>query len=161
MALNCFYSFFFYFLSACVLMRTWLAAVMSCVGQLINCILATEENFSNVRVCACFNHFPINTWNEFYHNTPTKQFWMLAKGTFFKEFFLFLGKNIGDFTDLHDGKKVNLEVLCKRHRFGYWNPCKCWSSFVNLADLLVKTNNLELGPIHVQGSLRFRAIAFS
>ena len=60
--------FFVYFLSACVLMRTWRFAVMSCVCPLINYTLATEENVRNVRVCACCNHFPI-TWNKFYRNT--------------------------------------------------------------------------------------------
>ena len=59
--------FFVYFLSACVLMRTWRFAVMSCVCPLINYKLATEENVCNVRVCASCNHFPI-TWNKFYRN---------------------------------------------------------------------------------------------
>ena len=32
-------------------------------------------------------------------------------------------------------KKINLEVTCKRHRFGYWNSCKCLPNFVNVAAL--------------------------
>ena len=60
--------FFVYFLSVCVLMRTWRFAVMSCVCPLINYTLATEENVRNVRVCACCNHLPI-TWNKFCCNT--------------------------------------------------------------------------------------------
>ena len=31
----------------------------SCVCQLINYTLATEENVGNIPVCACCNHFPI------------------------------------------------------------------------------------------------------
>ena len=33
-------------------------------------------------------------------------------------------------------KKSNLEIPCKRNRFGYWNPCKCLPNFVNVAALL-------------------------
>ena len=32
-------------------------------------------------------------------------------------------------------KKINLEVTCKRHRFGYWNSCKRLPNFVNVAAL--------------------------
>ena len=32
-------------------------------------------------------------------------------------------------------KKINLEVTCKRHRFGYWNSCKHLPNFVNVAAL--------------------------
>ena len=45
-------------------------------------------------------------------------------------------ENIGDFTDLHNEKKLNLEVTCKRNRFGYWNLCKCLPNFVHVAALL-------------------------
>ena len=70
---------------------------MSCVCQLINYTLATEEYVSNVRNCACCYHFPI-TSNEFYHNTQPNNFEYSHK-VHFSEFFR---KNIGDFTDLHN-----------------------------------------------------------
>ena len=44
-------------------------------------------------------------------------------------------ENIGDFTDLHNEKKIDLEVTFKRHRFGYWNSCKRLPNFVNVAAL--------------------------
>ena len=48
--------------------------------------------------------------------TPNwKQFRIFAQGTFFQVFFR---GNIGDFTDLHNEKKINLEVTFKRNRFG-------------------------------------------
>ena len=34
-------------------------------------------------------------------------------------------------------KKINLEVTCKRDRFGYWNSCKRLPNFVNVAALLI------------------------
>ena len=49
--------------------------------------------------------------------TDQKQFRIFAQGTFFK-------RVLGDFTELHNEKKINLEVTCKRNRFGYWNWCK-------------------------------------
>ena len=33
-------------------------------------------------------------------------------------------------------KKINLEVTCKRNRFGYLNSCKRLPSFVNVAALV-------------------------
>ena len=33
-------------------------------------------------------------------------------------------------------KKINLEVTCKRNRFGYWNSCKRLPNFVNVAALV-------------------------
>ena len=42
---------------------------------------------------------------------------------------------MGDFTDLHSEIKSNLEVLCKRNRFGYWNLCKHLPNFLNVAAL--------------------------
>ena len=46
--------------------------------------------------------------------TPNyKQFRIFTQGTFFKGFFR---ENIGDFTDLHNEKKINLEVTFKRNR---------------------------------------------
>ena len=92
--------FFVYFLSACVLMRTWRFAVMSCVCPLINYKLATEENVRNVRVCACCNHFPI-TWNKFYRNTQLETISNIRTRYIFQRFFR---GNIGDFTDLHNEK---------------------------------------------------------
>ena len=123
--------FFVYFLSACVLMRTWRFAVMSCVCPLINYTLATEENVRNVRVCACCNHFPI-TWNKFYCNTQLETISNICTRYIFQRFFR---ENIGDFTDLHNEKKINLEVTFKRYRFGYWNSCKRLPNFVNVAAL--------------------------
>ena len=32
-------------------------------------------------------------------------------------------------------KKINLEVTCKRNRFGYWNSCKPLPNFINVAAL--------------------------
>ena len=32
-------------------------------------------------------------------------------------------------------KIINLEVTCKRNRFGYWNSCKRLLNFVNVAAL--------------------------
>ena len=90
--------FFVYFLSACVLMRTWRIAVMSCVRPLINYTLATEENVCNLRVCACCNHFPI-TWNKFYRKTQLETISNIRTRYIFKFFFR---ENIGDFTDLHN-----------------------------------------------------------
>ena len=65
--------------------------------------------------------------------TPNqKQCRLFARGTFFKVVFR---ENIGDFTDLHNEKKINLEVTFKRYRFGYWNSCKRLPNFVNVAAL--------------------------
>ena len=36
---------------------------------------------------------------------------------------------------MHNEKKINLEVTCKRNRFGYWNSCKRLPNFVNVAAL--------------------------
>ena len=33
-------------------------------------------------------------------------------------------------------KNINLEVTCKRDRFGYWNLCKRLPNFVNVAALV-------------------------
>ena len=44
-------------------------------------------------------------------------------------------ENIGDFTDMHNEKQIDLEVTFKRHRFGYWNSCKRLPNFVNVAAL--------------------------
>ena len=125
--------FFVYFLSACVLMRTWRFAVMPCVCPLINYTLATEENVRNVRVCACYNHFPI-TWNKFYDNTQLETISNIRTRYIFQSFFR---ENIGDFTDLHNEKKNNLEVTFKRYRFGYWNSCKRLPNFVKVAALIL------------------------
>ena len=38
-------------------------------------------------------------------------------------------------------KKINLEVTCKRNRFGYWNSCKRLPNFVNVAALLLIHDN--------------------
>ena len=43
--------------------------------------------------------------------------------------------NIGDLMELHNGRNHDLEVTCKRHRFGYWNSCKRLPYFVNVAAL--------------------------
>ena len=65
--------------------------------------------------------------------TPNqKQFRIFAQGTFFKGF---LGKILGILRS-SIMKKINLEVMCKRDRFGYWNLCKRLPSFVNVAALL-------------------------
>ena len=65
--------------------------------------------------------------------TPNqKQFRIFAQGTFFKGFFR---ENIGDFKELHNEKKKNLEVTCKLNRFSYWNSCKRLPNFVNVAAL--------------------------
>ena len=64
---------------------------------------------------------------------PTRNnFWIFAQGIFFKVFFR---ENIGDFTELHN-EKINLEVTCKRKRFGFWNLCKRLPNFVNVAALV-------------------------
>ena len=78
--------FFVYFLSACVLMRTWWLAVMSSTCQLINYTLATEENICHAWVCTFWNPFPI-TWNEFYHNIQPNNFEYSHKVHFSKSFF--------------------------------------------------------------------------
>ena len=36
-------------------------------------------------------------------------------------------------------KKINLEVSCKRYRFGYLDSCKCLPNFVNVAALYMGT----------------------
>ena len=38
-------------------------------------------------------------------------------------------------------KKINLEVMCKRDHFGYWNLCKRLPNFVNVAALLMQHFN--------------------
>ena len=124
-------NFFVYFLLVCVLMHTWRFAAMSCVCPLINYTLATEENVRNVLVCACCNHLPI-TWNEFYHNTQPETISKYSHKVHFQGFFR---ENIGKFIDLHNEKKINLEVVCKRNHFGYWNSCKSLPNFVNVAAL--------------------------
>ena len=84
--------FVFDFLSACVLMCTWWLAVFSCLCQLINCTLATEEKVGSVRAIIFQLH-------EMSSITTPNQFQILAQGTFFKVFLL--------------GKKISLEVPCK------------------------------------------------
>ena len=93
--------------------------------------LGTEENVRNVRVCACCNHFPI-IWNKFYRNTKLETILNIRTRYIFQRVFR---ENIGDFTDLHNEKKINLEVTFKRNRFGYWNSCKRLPNFVNVAAL--------------------------
>ena len=67
--------------------------------------------------------------------TPNqKQFRIFAQSTFFKEFFR---ENIGDLMELHNGKKISLEVTCKRNCLGYWNWCKRLPNFVNVAALQI------------------------
>ena len=51
-------------------------------------------------------------------------------------------ENIGDFTKLNNEKK-NLEVMCKRNRFGYWNSCKRLPNFVNVAALVGSEGSAE------------------
>ena len=41
-------------------------------------------------------------------------------------------------------RNPDLEVTCKRHRFGYWNSCKCLPNFVNVAALDVITFPVNL-----------------
>ena len=96
-----------------------------CAFQLINYMLATEENVRIVWVCACFNHFPI-TWNEFYHNTQPKNLNIRTMYIFQR---VFEGKHL----PICIMKKINLEVSCKRYRFGYWDSCKGLPNFVNVA----------------------------
>ena len=68
--------------------------------------------------------------------TPNqKQFLRYIFQSFFRE-------NIGDFTELHTGKKISLEVPCKWNRFGYWNSCKRLPNFVNVAAL--PSNNVSM-----------------
>ena len=104
---------------------------MSCVCLLINYTLATEGNVRYIQVCACCNHFPI-TLNEFYHTTEPETISNICTRYIFQMVFR---ENIGDFTDLHNEKKINLDVTCKRNRFGYWNSCKHLPNFVNVAAL--------------------------
>ena len=59
--------------------------------------------------------------NNFYHNTQPNNFEFSYEVNFSKSFFR---KNIGNFTDLPNKKKSNLEVPCKQNRFGKWNSCK-------------------------------------
>ena len=42
---------------------------------------------------------------------------------------------MGDFTELHNEKKINLEVTCKLSCFVY--SCKCLPNFVNMAALIL------------------------
>ena len=46
----------------------------------------------------------------------------------------------------------DLEVTCKRHRFGYWNLCKCLPNFVNVAALEDRLS--QIAP-HIIGSALF------
>ena len=101
------------------------------VCPLINYTLATEENVCDVRVCEWSNHSPF-TWNEFYHNTQPETISNIRTRYIFQSFFR---ENKGDFTKLHNGKKISLEVTCKRNRLGYWNLSKCLTNFVNVAAL--------------------------
>ena len=65
--------------------------------------------------------------------TPNqKQFLNIRTRYIFQSFFR---ENIGDFTELHN-EKINLEVTCKRKRFGFWNSCKRLPNFINLAALV-------------------------
>ena len=57
------------------------------------------------------------TWNEFYHNTQPETISNICTRYIFQTVFR---ENIGDFTELRN-EKINLEVTCKRERFGYWN----------------------------------------
>ena len=51
--------------------------------------------------------------------TPNqKHFRISSQGTFFKGFFR---EHIDDFTELHNEKEINLKVMFKWNRFGYWN----------------------------------------
>ena len=104
---------------------------MSCACQLINYMLATEENFRNVQVCACCNHFPI-TCNEFYHNTQPNNFEYCTRYIFQR---LFLGKISAILSICIMKKNNNLEVLCKWKHIGFWNLCKRLPNFINVAAL--------------------------
>ena len=65
--------------------------------------------------------------------TPNqKQFRIFTQVSFFKGF---LGK-ISEILGSCIIKKINLEVTCKRNRFGYWNSCKRLPNFVDVAALL-------------------------
>ena len=89
------------------------------------------KKFGNIPVCACCNHFPI-TWNEFYHITEPNNFEYSHK-----VLYIFYGK-ISAILLIFILKKSNLEVPCKRNRFGYWNSCKRLPNFVNVAALQSK-----------------------
>ena len=40
-------------------------------------------------------------------------------------------------------EKINLEVMCKRNRFGYWKSCKRLPNFVNVAALALSDLGLH------------------
>ena len=98
---------------------------------LINYALATEENVRNLLFCACCNHLPI-TSNEFYHNTQPKTISKYSHKVHVSKGFL--GK-ISAILPICIMKKINLEVTCKRNRYGYWNSCKRLLNLVNVAAL--------------------------
>ena len=62
-----------------------------------------------------------------------KQFLNIRTRYIFQSFFF--RENIGNFTELHN-EKINLEVMCKRKRFGFWKSCKRLPNFVNVAALV-------------------------
>ena len=63
---------------------------------------------------------------------PTRNNMEYSHKVHFSKFFR---ENIGDFTDLHNEKKINLKDTFKWYRFGYWNSCKRLPNFVNVAAL--------------------------
>ena len=59
-------------------------------------------------------------------------------------------------------KKSNLEVPCKRNRFGYWNSCKRLPNFINVAALVECDLQLNLDYSKCQGPQEsFRIIGSS
>ena len=96
-----------------------------CVNSLITCLQLKKMSviYQSAHVAITFQLLEMNfitTPNQTISNIPT---WF----KFFKE-------KISDLP-ICIMKKSNLEVPCKRNRFGYWNSCKRLPNFVNLAAL--------------------------
>ena len=79
-----------------------------------------------------------------------KQFGILAQGTFFKGFLGIISAILRSCIM----KKINLEVTCKRNRFGYWNLCKRLPNFVNVVALVALAQaGLVAGPFRPSATL--------
>ena len=95
---------------------------MSCACQLIDYTLATEEMsviYQSAHVAITFQLLEMSSIT-----TPNQIISNIFYGKILAILLIFILK------------KSNLEVPCKRNRFGYWNSCKRLPNFVNVAALL-------------------------
>ena len=96
-------------------------------------IVFKGRNAVYIWVCAWCNHFPIYYLKWVLLQYPTRNNFEYSHKVQFSKGVL--GK-ISAILQSCIMKKVNLEVMCKRNGFGYWNLCKCLPNFIYVAVLL-------------------------